>query len=878
MKIHSIEIKNYRGIEHAQLDDLPERGVILISGENEMGKSTIMEAVRNVLNLKHGANTQDIKATQPKLKDVGPEVELYCSIGSYELKVRKRWLKGKSSHLDILAPKKEQLTGRDADARLEEIINDNLDKSLYGTLFIEQGAELFVSSEFGAKQKTDFSKLGIGDIKAVESALDTVSGSIDTDLGSDLITQVEQDYSYYFNALGKYSTSKNSPFHRVTHAKEEAVSRYEEAQKKYQEYEHTLKEYAKIEQRILEIEKELPQKRQSLTQLQKQWEEVETAQAEYGQVQEQHHDLEEALDNAKEREDKRREQIQEIEEKQQQLLKEKQEIEPLVPKLAQLQQEQEQLKEELGSCRAQRNELRKRIQLVGKIQAGRELTEVQQDLAQIAKLDEQLQQQQPSRTMSATDFDRVQQARRDVEMAELVFASKATSVSISAAHDTLIQVDDEQQQIGAQPTTITLKEEKTFTIADVSLSVKPGAADALDALEQAQQKLHRVVQELECHSWAEAEQIREATIAWEKTKTDLTQQRDKVLGKRKVDELTQRVWQLEKESQMQQFSADEIAQAEVDDLEQLRAAEEECLRREEKLQGEISSKDAVIALGNDIARKQVLIDSLTQQLERECAKLARSRETVSDEELAKRRIKAEESVEKHAVRLQELAQQLEKLDIESLNFELQAAQNIVANAEKSLNDADSKLKELKGIIAFAEGVSEKLNDAFAQKNRAMMSYNAVVQRAEAIRLLYTTLKTHREAAQKKYQEPLLKQLVQLAKPIFGKDVSFEINEGLQIQGRVLGGTVIDSKELSGGAQEQLALIMRFAIAQLAAEEETPIFMDDLLGASDAQRLKAMGVVISEVAKNTQVFILTCMPDRFASVANRKEYPMEDILC
>ena len=53
MRIHSLEIKNVRGIEHLVLDDLPETGVVVIHGENEAGKSTIVEALDVVLTEKH---------------------------------------------------------------------------------------------------------------------------------------------------------------------------------------------------------------------------------------------------------------------------------------------------------------------------------------------------------------------------------------------------------------------------------------------------------------------------------------------------------------------------------------------------------------------------------------------------------------------------------------------------------------------------------------------------------------------------------------------------------------------------------------------------------------------------------------------------------
>ena len=70
MRIHRLELNNVRGIEHLVLDDLPESGVVVIHGENEAGKSTIVEALDVVLTEKHSGRSKRIRALQPVGKDV----------------------------------------------------------------------------------------------------------------------------------------------------------------------------------------------------------------------------------------------------------------------------------------------------------------------------------------------------------------------------------------------------------------------------------------------------------------------------------------------------------------------------------------------------------------------------------------------------------------------------------------------------------------------------------------------------------------------------------------------------------------------------------------------------------------------------------------
>ena len=85
--------------------------------------------------------------------------------------------------------------------------------------------------------------------------------------------------------------------------------------------------------------------------------------------------------------------------------------------------------------------------------------------------------------------------------------------------------------------------------------------------------------------------------------------------------------------------------------------------------------------------------------------------------------------------------------------------------------------------------------------------------------------------------------------------------------------------LSGGAQEQLAILIRFAIASLVgdAARAVPVFLDDALGSSDPTRLVAMGAVFNEIGKQRQVFVLTCVPNRYESVTDRVDLPIRKML-
>ena len=54
-------------------------------------------------------------------------------------------------------------------------------------------------------------------------------------------------------------------------------------------------------------------------------------------------------------------------------------------------------------------------------------------------------------------------------------------------------------------------------------------------------------------------------------------------------------------------------------------------------------------------------------------------------------------------------------------------------------------------------------------------------------------------------------------------------------------------------------------------EGVPVFVDDVLGNTDDERLKAMAAVLSEVSADKQVFMLSCQPQRYTRVDIKRKY-------
>ncbi|MEZ5238206.1 MAG: AAA family ATPase [Microthrixaceae bacterium] len=141
MRIHRLRLANYRGIEKCDLH-FETDGVTVVEGPNEVGKSSIAEAMELVLTERHDTTKRGVRAIQPVGRDVGTEVQIEFSVGPYLLECTKCWFVERRTELVVHEPTHEQLSGREAHERMREILGQHLDESLWTALRVRQGTEV----------------------------------------------------------------------------------------------------------------------------------------------------------------------------------------------------------------------------------------------------------------------------------------------------------------------------------------------------------------------------------------------------------------------------------------------------------------------------------------------------------------------------------------------------------------------------------------------------------------------------------------------------------------------------------------------------------------------------------------------------------------
>ncbi len=139
MRILSVIIRNYR--VHRELKVDFDRARTLISGPNETGKSTAIEAIHRALFLKAKGNTENHRAMISTTSAGHPEVELAFEVGDQVYQLRKRF--GQTGTTSLVRPATPPLSADEAEAELARLLG--VEPGLAGKAVLDQWAHLWVS-------------------------------------------------------------------------------------------------------------------------------------------------------------------------------------------------------------------------------------------------------------------------------------------------------------------------------------------------------------------------------------------------------------------------------------------------------------------------------------------------------------------------------------------------------------------------------------------------------------------------------------------------------------------------------------------------------------------------------------------------------------
>jgi hypothetical protein len=862
VRLHRLILDNYRGITHREIV-LPDSGVIVLSGANEIGKSSMIEAIDLLLEAKDRSTKREVKQVKPTHADVGAEVTAEISSGPYRFVYRKRFHKKCETELTVLAPRREQWTGDEAHERVRMILAQTVDTDLWRAQRVLQAAST--------------APVDLSGCDALSRALDVAAGQSAPLSGDEplLVDRIDAEYSRYFTSTGRSTGQWAAATDRLAEADAE-VARCAAAVGDVDDCVHR---HAEMSAGLTELAAEREAARQRLTkaraaaavvaELTAELKEAEvissaataTADASAAAMTERQRldaDVEDRVRAVAELDGRAADAGGEAS-----IAREVHDVATAAAEQSAAALRQAQAQADAARATfdrlSDRDEANRLAARLAKIDAARrDLDVAEQEISAIAVTDAVL---------------------RDTEVTVLAVERASNRAELASVHIELTAATDIDVRV--QGRLITLAAEETFTTSaststDVEVPgvlharVVPGApaCDTHATLEAAQAHLRGVLEAAGAADVADAreraERRREAVSARER----LTATLSGLCGDEPEDELRSRLSALRDRENPGEEPGMDTASARAA-LDAATAAHRGAIVACQ--QDRDVAAAAAAGLTEKCTRAAVLRERLgTARTELEAARerLAQQRATVSDEDLQLRSQTDAEASARATARVSDVRSRLSDIVPERVGVELGDAERDADELTRCHDAVAAELRDLTTQLRVygTEGRKGRLDAAEAEREHAASEHGGVGRRARAAALLRSVILRHRDDTRLRYVEPFRAEVQRLGRIVFGDTFEVEIDSSLRICSRTLAGRTVPYESLSGGAKEQLGIIARLAGAALVAKEDgVPVIIDDALGFTDSDRLAKMGAVFDAVGSDAQVLVLTCSPHRYDSV-------------
>lgn len=204
-------------------------------------------------------------------------------------------------------------------------------------------------------------------------------------------------------------------------------------------------------------------------------------------------------------------------------------------------------------------------------------------------------------------------------------------------------------------------------------------------------------------------------------------------------------------------------------------------------------------------------------------------------------------------------------EIERRELRCARLEKAIENHNAELMSLERDIGRLTGQIQAAggDGVGEAYAAAQEQCRIAERECARIEERVATLQLLRDTVGDCLAEGRERYYEPVRRHLRPYMNDLF-PGAELELGEGFSITGMKRRRSE-SFRRLSGGTQEQIAVLVRLAMGTLLAERggNVPIILDDALVYCDDERINMMFDALSRAGRHQQIIVLTCRLRSFA---------------
>jgi len=866
MIIRQIEVRNFKKlVEPLVIESLPD-GLAILVGENEEGKSTLLQAIRSCFFDKHNMTGERAQSLQPYNSSVRPEVRVEFQLNGQSYKLFKAFCH--KPQAELITP-----AGRMADAAAEEELarllrftpaqrvrrdaSDREHEGIFGMFWVEQG-----------KSFTGLNPTADGRSSIQHALQQEVGDVLGGRRGKKISDEVAKRRTELLTAGGKPRGEYAKAIEAVQKAKHELAG----AEASIAEYESKLQDLERARARQKRYESEhapeqaegrLNSARQAATRIAKLRQTVtqaasalETAHAEQ--------------QLAANRSQQRARLVQEAE-------KGKREVEELKSGWDAKHRFLAEVRQRLES---EEKVLRDKIQRLEQADAALAAASVAEQLARSQfELDNLLAQGhkalqakgkvEKAREAAAAiriekkDISRLKHLQESVTKAQTELNALATNVRIDLDNGVKARIGRAAVVSGSE---YRLMETTTIEIADLAkVKIMPGGeiGNPRAELAKAQEKLKTELAQLGVSGLAEAD------ARLEERQNQLTEAKSaesivEAHAPDGIDTLQVRIAEIRGELQRLTELAGgkpkplkEAATAVADAKRTRDAAEQERMAAEKR--AKVTSEEFSAARTAE-AGANAGYQADAQRLRESEERLTNERAQVPDAELHKAVIAASDRVTSAEQTAAAANKELEDADPESVDLELRVAEDALNQLRKEMGDLAERVirRESELRVTGAQGLGERKQQLEAEVESAKTALASFERQAKTIELLYSVLVEAERTAKETYLAPV-SQRVQSYLKLLLPGAELRLNEDMEIVGLRRDQVVEDFQLLSLGTREQLAVLTRLAFADLLREkgQPAPVLLDDAIVYADDERFKRMVHILRKAAEKTQILVFTC---------------------
>jgi hypothetical protein len=863
MKLHRLVLTNYRGIAHREIE-FPDSGVVVVCGANEIGKSSMIEALDLLLESKDRSTKKEVKQVKPTHADVGSEVTAEISTGPYRFVYRKRFHKKRETQLTVLAPRREQLSGDEAHDRVQAMLAETVDTELWHAQRVLQAAST--------------AAVDLSGCEVLSRALDVAAGDAAALSGTEplLVERIDAEYARYFTPTGRATGEWAAAIAGLRDAEDEVRScaaAVADVEDRVRRHAALTVELAELSRRQLAADARHSAAQAAAGQIGRLTEQVREAElvaaaatatstASTGAHTERRRlraegdarlatvaALEAEAAQAAEAQETAREVVAAADAV----------VEEADQRLAAAQQRAETARRTVEEL-SRRDEAERLTARLAKIDtAQRDCDRICDELSAIFLTDDLSQ--------------RIEQAAAAVARAEGQLALLSATVEFVAITDIELTVGDQQVSLpaGQSWSTITGAATEVEVPGVLTARFTPGvtALDIQTEYAAAQADLAAALAEAQVADVATARRTDQRRRELRNSRDQLTATLVGLCGDDQVDQLR---------ASLARLLAGELPDADgvAMDTKAARAEldEADAARVRAGADGDTHRRVAALAAARlaEISTKATLLHDKVATHRTELAlvadRLTQQRTSVTDESLAAAADADVIAAETAQRRVVELSEQLAAAAPDAVAAELTDTTKAVEALRARHDEGARALHEISVELTVfgTEGRKGKLDAAETRHEHAQSEYTRVHRRARGVQLLRSVMVGHRDTTRLRYVEPFRAELHRIGRPVFGPSFEVDVEGDLCIRSRTLDGCTVPYESLSGGAKEQLGILARLAGAALVAKEDAvPVLIDDALGFTDPERLAKMGEVFDTLGAHGQVIVLTCTPARYDGV-------------